>query len=78
MTHRLSLGGGWLALFRRPVLLWEAIRAGVAMRAHGGLLPSSVYLDWRVHTAYGAGMSETRQDDLESYLSWRRRMRALS
>lgn len=67
-----------LALLGRPVLLWEAVRAGCAMRAHGGLLPSSKYLDWRVHTAYGSGMSETRQEDVESYLLWRRRMRALS
>jgi hypothetical protein len=48
------------------------------MRAHGGLLPSSVYVEWRVHTAYGDRMSETSADDLESYLCWRRRMRALS
>lgn len=67
-----------LVLIRRPVLLWEAVRAGIAMRAHGGVLPSSAYIAWRVHTAYGGGMSETRQDDLESYLLWRRRMRDLS
>ncbi len=67
-----------LALIGRPILLWEAVRAGFAMRAHGGLLPSSKYLEWRVHTAYGAGMSETRHEDLESYLLWRRRMRAIS
>jgi hypothetical protein len=78
MIDGLRLGGGWLRLAGRPVLLWEAIRAGVAMRSRHGMLPSSEYLDWRVHTAYGAGMSETRQEDLESYLSWRRRMRALS
>jgi hypothetical protein len=48
------------------------------MRAHRGVLPSSVYIDWRFHTAYGAGMSETRHEDVESYLKWRRQMRALS
>ncbi len=78
MSDGQGLGGGLLALVRRPILLWEAVRAGIAMRAHRGLFPSSVYIAWRVHTAYGAGMSETRQEDLESYLQWRRRMRALS
>ncbi|MGH8913573.1 MAG: hypothetical protein ACRDZM_03560 [Acidimicrobiia bacterium] len=78
MSDGYGFGGGLPALIRRPILLWEAIRTGFAMRAHRGLFPSSVYVDWRVHTAYGAGMSETRQADLESYLLWRRRMRALS
>lgn len=78
MSVGLGFGGVLLALTRRPVLLWEAFRAGFAMRAHRGVLPSSVYIDWRFHTAYGAGMSETRHEDVESYLKWRRRMRALS
>jgi hypothetical protein len=78
MIDGLGRGWGWLNLLRHPALLGEALRAGVSMRAHGRFLPSSVYLDWRVHTAYGSGMSETRQEDLESYLRWRRRMRALS
>ncbi|HEX6147085.1 MAG TPA: hypothetical protein VF083_09940 [Acidimicrobiia bacterium] len=48
------------------------------MRRHRGFLPSSDYIAWRVHTAYGNGMSETRQEDLASFLMWRRRMRGLS
>lgn len=69
---------GMLPLITRPVLLWEALRVSVAMRRHRGFLPSSEYIAWRFHTAYGYGMSETRQEDLASYLLWRRRMRALS
>jgi hypothetical protein len=78
----MSIGRGLvrdlLTLVARPVLLWEALRVSVAMRRHRGFLPSSEYIAWRFHTAYGDGMSETRQEDLASYLSWRRRMRALS
>jgi hypothetical protein len=62
-------------LIRRPALLGEAVRVFFAMRSHRGLSPSSAYLDWRVHTAYGDGMSGFRQDDLATFLSWRRRMR---
>ncbi len=73
-----GLGRGLLRLVGRPVLLWEAVRAGAAMRRRGGVLPSSDYIAWRIHTAYGDGLSETRDEDLASYLSWRRRMRALT
>lgn len=72
-----GIGRGVLRLAGRPVLLWEALRAGVAMRRHRGLLPSSDYITWRVHTAYGDDMSETRHEDLASYLRWRRMMRAI-
>jgi len=78
MSNGLGLAGALSALIRRPVLLWEAVRAGIAMRARGGLLPSVAYIEWRIHTAYGVGDSETRIEDLESYLQWRRRMRDLS
>ena len=80
MVMRIGLGldRGLLTLVGRPVLLWEAIRAGAAMRRLGGVLPSSDYVAWRIHTAYGDGPSETRHEDLASYLSWRRRMRALT
>jgi hypothetical protein len=78
MSIGLGPGKGLLTLVARPVLLWEALRVSVAMRRHGGFLPSSDYIAWRVHTAYGDGMSETRQEDVASYLRWRRRMRALS
>jgi hypothetical protein len=78
MSNEWGLGKDLLTLVARPVLLWEALRVGAAMRRHRGFLPSSVYIAWRFHTAYGDGMSETRQEDLTSYLSWRRKMRALS
>jgi hypothetical protein len=72
-----GLGRGLLMLAGRPVLLWEAVRAGVAMRRRHAAFPSSHYLAWRLDTAYGHG-AEARPEDLASYLSWRRRMRALS
>ena len=62
----------------RPILLWEAVRAALAMRRRHGALPSGAYLEWRMHTAYGKAMTEPRPEDLASYLSWRRRMRAIS
>ncbi|MGI9609020.1 MAG: hypothetical protein ACR2NL_01870, partial [Acidimicrobiia bacterium] len=68
-------GSHLLVLIRKPVLVWEAIRASFAMRGHGGLRPSSDYLDWRVHTAYGDSMSQVTSEDLMAFLSWRRRMR---
>ena len=78
LASRLSPSKILLTLVTRPVLLWEALRVSVAMRRHRGFLPSSEYIAWRIHTAYGDGMSETRQEDLASYLMWRRRMRRLS
>lgn len=67
-----------LALAGRPVLLWEALRAGLSMRRRGGVLPSAEYLAWRLQTAYGDSAGTATSDDLASYLSWRRRMRATS
>jgi hypothetical protein len=78
MNLNLGLGKTLAALFVRPVLLWEALRSLVAVRAHGGLLPSDDYLHWRVHTAYGDAMSETTTDDLLKFLAWRRLMRDFS
>ena len=62
----------------RPILLWEAVRAAIAMRRRHGAFPSDAYLGWRMHTAYGQSAAEPRPEDLASYLSWRRRMRAIS
>ena len=73
-----GLGRGLFALAGRPILAWEALRVAVAMRRRRGALPSTVYLDWRMHTAYGQAQTELRPEDLASYLSWRRRMRAIS
>jgi hypothetical protein len=71
-----GLGKGLLSLAARPILLFEAFRAGLSMRRRGGLLPSGDYLAWRLHTAYGDNGAEARPEDLAAYLSWRRRMRA--
>lgn len=78
MGQRLGLNGGLLTLVRRPVLFWEAIRAGWAMRSRGGVTPSQEYLAWRLHTAYGDDASSVRPEDLAAYLGWRRMMRKLS
>lgn len=78
MGQRLGLSSGVLTLARRPVLLWEAIRAALAMRARGGVTPSPDYLAWRLHTAYGDDASSVRPEDLAAYLGWRRMMRKLS
>jgi hypothetical protein len=71
-----ALGKGLRSLAARPILIWEAFRAGLSMRRRGGLLPSRDYVAWRMHTAYGDHGAEARPEDLATYLSWRRRMRA--
>lgn len=75
MILNVGMGRTLAALVRRPVLFWEAIRAGLAVRVHRGLRPSTQYLHWRVHTVYGDHMSETTTEDLIKFLSWRRMMR---
>lgn len=64
------------ALFRRPALTIESIRAYLATRQRGAVVPSSRYLGWRAHTAYGDN-SSVSTIDLIHYLSWRRAMRRL-
>jgi hypothetical protein len=78
MGQRLGLSDGLPTLVRRPVLLWEGIRAALAMRSRGGVTPSPEYLAWRLHTAYGEDASSVRPEDLAAYLGWRRMMRKLS
>lgn len=78
MSNRVGLGRYSLVLIRRPILLWEAVRAAFALRAHRGLRASSDYLTWRVHTAYGDAMSEATSEDLVAYLRWRRLMRRVA
>jgi hypothetical protein len=73
-----GLGRSLLSLAGRPMLLWEALRAGVSMRRRGGVLPSNDYVAWRLQTAYGDDAAPAKSEDLASYLSWRRRMRATS
>ncbi|MCZ6568405.1 MAG: hypothetical protein O6923_08900 [Actinobacteria bacterium] len=78
VTARLGLGGHLTALTREPLMLWEAVRAGFAMRRMGRLLPSSAYLDWRTHTAYGDSKASIPSTDMVHYLHWRREMRMMS
>lgn len=63
------------AVARRPVLLWEALRAAWSMRRRGWITPASEYIAWRTHTAYGAGANRWRSQDVVHYLYWRREMR---
>lgn len=69
--------GAILALFRRPILLIEAIRAWFGMRRSGSLRPAAAYLEWRSFTAYGDRMTTTSAQDLVYYLQWRRNMRTI-
>ena len=75
MTQTRGLGRYALFLVAHPVLLWEALRMSVALRAQGSVLPSSEYLEWRFQTAYGKGASPTLSEDLAQFLRWRRTMR---
>ena len=78
VRKRFGWGRHVLYLTARPVLLWEAVRTSLALRVRRGLVPSSEYLDWRFHTAYGQGMSATFARDLGDFLRWRRRMRRVT
>lgn len=66
-----------LALIRRPLLLFEAVRTSFAMRRKGGFGPAGSYLSWRNVTAYGDEITTVGAQDLLNYLSWRREMRAI-
>jgi hypothetical protein len=61
---------------RRPGLIIEGIRAFLGNRRRGRILPSSSYLAWRSHTAYGS-VAPVATDDLIEFLAWRRSMRRL-
>ncbi len=78
MGQRLGLRTGLWSLFRTPTLLWEAVRAAIAMRGRDRLSPSSQYLAWRMHTAYGDDAVTARSEDLATFLRWRRVMRSLT
>ena len=69
--------GAISALFRRPLLLLEALRTWVAMRSVGGMRLSKSYLGWRALTAYGDHSTTLSAHDLLEYLYWRRGMRAI-
>ena len=72
----LNVSSGFRLARKRPAVLWEAIRAALAMRRRGGIAPSGDYLAWRGYTAYGAVVPASTAD-LVSFLEWRRRMRML-
>lgn len=65
------------ALLRRPALLLEAIRTWWAMRRRGGLGLAGHYVAWRRVTAYGDHLTTFSAQDVVSYLSWRREIRAI-
>lgn len=69
--------GAILALFRRPALLVEAIRAWFALRRNGGVVPAGAYLEWRRSTAYGDPATTASAQDLVYFLEWRREMRSM-
>lgn len=69
--------GAVSALFRRPLLLLEALRTWLAMRRAGGMGSSKAYLGWRAVTAYGDDSTTLSAQDLLDYLHWRRGMRAI-
>lgn len=75
---RLGLLGHLKELVRRPSLLFEAVRAGLAMRRRHRPVPSSAYLEWRLQTAYGSANATPPTTDLVHYLQWRMDMRRLS
>lgn len=77
LTRRIGLGSVVKALLKEPVLLIEAVRAFFSVRRRSGVFVSSVYLDWRIATAYGTSKTTMPTEDLVHYLRWRRRMRGL-
>lgn len=76
MRHTVGMGVLLHVARRRPALLVEAVRAFFANRRRGRLLPSTRYLEWRAHTAYGA-VAPVEATDLIEFLSWRKKMRLL-
>lgn len=66
-----------LALFRRPVLLLEAVRAWFAMRRSGGIGLAGSYVAWRRVTAYGDQSTTFSAQDVLNYLTWRREIRTI-
>lgn len=85
-------GEGLLALYgrmlgfalRRPGMLSRVIAAAWAFRARGWYrrppflpVPSRTYLRWRMETAYGDPDAVPSNEELERFLRWGSRMRAL-
>ncbi len=70
-----------LRLAPHPVRALRALRAGWHFRARGWLrraphlpVPPREYMEWRLHTAYGAG-GAPQPREVERYLRWVDRMR---
>lgn len=69
---------------RRPGVIPHLLGAAWAFRARGWYrrppflpLPSRAYLRWRMETAYGDPDAVPTTDELERFLRWGSRMRAL-
>lgn len=69
---------------RRPGVIPHLAGAAWAFRARGWYrrppflpLPSRAYLRWRMETAYGDPDAVPTDDELERFLRWGSRMRAL-
>ena len=73
---KLGVGGLIWPLAVKPRLWGEAWRAARSVRRKGRFGPSTAYLNWRSHTAYGEAMPVPARDFLD-FLEWRRRMRGL-
>lgn len=69
--------GAILSLFRRPLLLIEALRTSFAMRRKGGFGLAGSYVTWRGVTAYGDISTTASAQDVLNYMSWRREMRTI-
>ncbi len=69
---------------RRPGVIPHLLGAAWAFRARGWYgrapflpLPSRAYLSWRMDTAYGDPDAVPTDEELERFLRWGSRMRAL-
>lgn len=72
-----------LAVGRRPRLWGEGLRTLLAMSSHGWWrrppflpVPDAEYAAWRVATARGDATADIEEEELVSYLEWRRRQHA--
>ncbi len=77
MRDRSGLGSLFGAVVRRPPLWIEALRMLSAVRRRGRPWPSSAYIRWRSHTAYGE-VIPFPIEDLTEFLEWRRSMRRMA
>lgn len=64
------------ALFPRPGLWLEAVRAAWALRPVSGRTLRGPFYRWRMTTAYGMPVEHPTGADLVDFLEWRKRQRA--